>query len=163
MQPQPVESSQQMQSQLPTFTQRSRNPFDDDFEDNSSSVISSATTGFSMQFPNMDSLREALSPAMSMSSGVSTTGAVPQNLPTNVASNEFGHSFTQLHNNFSPSGAFNFSPNQSISSFQISPEQPNVSGGYASTHISGQEGPYSSNQFYSQNIVRPAGGGNPFG
>ena len=40
--------------------------------------------------------------------------------------------------------------------------QPNVSGGYISTHPFGQEAPYPGNQFHTQNVVRPAGG-NPFG
>ena len=51
---QPSELSHQIPWQSTTLTQRSRNPFDDDFDDDSSaSLASSATTGISMQVQNI--------------------------------------------------------------------------------------------------------------
>jgi len=56
VQPQPIELSHQMPLQLQTPVQRSRNPFDDDFEDDSpASLASSAATGMGMQVQNIRS------------------------------------------------------------------------------------------------------------
>ncbi|XP_024395143.1 uncharacterized protein [Physcomitrium patens] len=157
----------QMQSPDPsqqTPTQRSRNPFDDDFEDDSSaSVTSSVDAGFSFQFPNMDSLLGALPPP---TGGVSTTEAVPpsfpQTIPTNAATHDWAHSFSQFHDHSFPPGSLNFGSDQSTSPSPVFSTQSNVSGGYISTQPLGQDGPYPNNQFFSQNVVRPAGGVNPF-
>ncbi|KAG0624987.1 hypothetical protein M758_2G019000 [Ceratodon purpureus] len=165
---QPLELSHQISLQPATPTQRSRNPFDDDFDDDSASLASSATTGISMQFPNLDALQAALPPTIPASSGLFAMEGIPTSLPhtlpTNAASPDWAYSFTQFNNSTSPAGSFNFSPDQTASSFQMStfPVQPNVSGGYMSSHPFGQEAPYPGNQFHTQNVVRPAGG-NPFG
>ncbi|XP_073394533.1 uncharacterized protein [Physcomitrium patens] len=150
---QPLEQPQQMPVQTPITLQRSRNPFDDDFEDDSStSLASSAVIGNSLQFPSMDSLQAALLPTMQ-----------PQASRTHVASPEWGHSFSQFTELTTPSESFKFGPNETASPFQMPlfTMQPNASGGYMPTHSMVAEAPYPGNQFYTHNVVLPAGG-NPF-
>jgi hypothetical protein len=146
---------QQQPSQAPPV-QRSRNPFDDDFEDEPPASL--ASTGLNMQFPSMDALQAALPP---VSSGVpALEAAAATTLPSSGASSDWAYSFTPFNDSTSSSGSFNFSSEQGVPSFQTSfPVQPNVSSGYMSTHAFNQEAAYPGNQL---NFVRPAGG-NPFG